>query len=116
MPGTRRSDQNRASGSGQRRSIVERHDDNAVLVGKAEEVGLVDEDRAAGFDGQQLAAGGGHRFERPDADRGHVEPHVLLRLGDFDHGEATRPAQACRRGECTRRCLRWLRRQWPFDP
>ena len=35
-----------------------------------------------------LAAGGQHGFQRADADRGHVEAHVLLRLGDFDDREA----------------------------
>ena len=37
--------------------------------------------------------GGDHRFERARPDGRNIESHVLLRLGDLDDGEATRPAQ-----------------------
>ncbi len=55
---------------------------------------LIEEDRAAGLDRQHAAAGGVDRFQRAEADRRHVEPHVLLRLGHFDDGK---PAGAAER-------------------
>ena len=40
-----------------------------------------------------FAARGDHRFERPHADRRHVESHVLPRFGDFDDRESADRAQ-----------------------
>ena len=40
-----------------------------------------------------FAPRGDHRAERPHADGRHIEPHVLLRLGDFDDREAASLAE-----------------------
>ena len=67
--------------------VINCHDGNAVLVCEADKLRLIDENRAAGFDGEDTGAGGDERFDRTDPDRGDIETHVLLRLGDFDDGE-----------------------------
>ena len=50
-----------------------------------------------------VGAGGLHRLDRRHADHRHVEPHVLVRLGDLD--DRGRPARrAGRRGRSPHRC------------
>ena len=46
-----------------------------------------------GLDRQDAGAGLVEVLDRRGADRRHVEPHVLLGLGDLDEGPAARPAE-----------------------
>ncbi len=64
-----------------------------MAVCEADQFFFVEDDRSPRLDGEDLGPGGNHHFERLHADRGHVEPHVLLRLGDFDDREAAGAAQ-----------------------
>src|SRR5579862_8191876 len=73
---------------------LEGDDGNSEPVGQFDDIGLVEHDGQLAFDGQHAGAGFAHRLDRLDADGGDVETHVLLRLGDFDDGEAAAAAQA----------------------
>ena len=55
-----------------------------MFVGQRDDFLPIHHDRLAGFNCQALAAGGDQRLNRANANRRNVEPHVLLRLGDFD--------------------------------
>ena len=69
--------------------------DNAqpVSVGQRDDVGLIEEDRLAGLDGQDLGPGLMEILDRGDADGRDVEPHVLLGLGDLDERPAAGAAE-----------------------
>ena len=59
-----------------------------MLLGKFDHLLSVKQDRFVCFYGEQGTASLVHGAERTDPDRGHVEPHILLRLGNFYHCEA----------------------------
>src|SRR5437764_12773127 len=46
---------------------------------------FVEEKSAPGFDGDNAKVRFGGDFNGGDADDGHIETHVLIWLGDFDH-------------------------------
>ncbi len=71
----------------------QRNDRQAVAVGQGDDLGLVDDDRLAGLDRQHPGPGSVQVLDGRDADGGHVEPHVLLRLGDLDERPAAGPAE-----------------------
>ena len=71
-------------------------DRDPQAVGQLDHFLLVQEDGHFAFDREDPAAGLAHRLDRVDADRRHVEPHVLLRLGNLDDGEAAAAAQGPR--------------------
>src|SRR5690349_18250421 len=71
----------------------QRHDGEAAAVRQGDGVGLIEENGAVRLDGQDAAAGEAQRLHGGAADGGHVEAHVLLRLGHLDDGEAAGPAQ-----------------------
>src|SRR3954463_11904384 len=71
-----------------RTGALERDDGDVVLIGESNDLRLIDDDGLVGFDGEDGGAGVDERVDRADADGRHVEPHILLRLGDFDDGEA----------------------------
>ncbi len=48
---------------------------------------LVEEEGAAGFDGEAGGSGGAHGLNGGEADDGNVETHVLIGFGDLDDGE-----------------------------
>src|SRR4029079_4385969 len=66
----------------------------------------VDEERLSRIDRERRRARHPHRVNRGEADDGHVEPHVLFRLGDLD--QADRRTRANTRGP--RELLRGLPR------
>ena len=62
-------------------------------VRQFDDFALVEHDRHFTFDRQHPAAGFSHGLQSFDADGGDVEPHVLLRFGDFDDREPAAAAE-----------------------
>ncbi len=73
--------------------LTHRDDAQSVAVRQRDHLGLVEQDRPAGLDRQDAGPGLVQVFDRRDADRRHVEPHVLLGLGDLDQRPAAGPAE-----------------------
>jgi len=91
--------------------FIDGDDGQAVLVGRADHLVLVQDDRLAGLDGQRTGPGFGQRLNRAHADGGDVETHVLLRLGDLDHREPAGWTQLSRAANAFVRPLDGLDRQ-----
>ena len=62
-------------------------DADTGFVGGGEDGFAIEQERAAGFEGEAGGTGGAHGFDGAEADDGDVEAHVLVGLGDFDDGE-----------------------------
>src|SRR5205807_2671407 len=73
--------------------LIENRDGDAVAIGQGDRLLLVEDDGPAGLDGQDAPAGPVHRLDGRAANRGHVEAHVLLRLGHLDDDEGAGAAQ-----------------------
>ena len=64
------------------------HQSQAMASGELDDLGFVHDDGLAGFHGQDFAARFDQRSDGAQADRRHVESHVLLRFGDFHDRES----------------------------
>ena len=59
----------------------------AVPIGQRKRFFFIDDNGFARLNGQDPTAGAYHGFDGRDTNRGHVETHVLLRLGHLDQAE-----------------------------
>ena len=79
------------------------HNRDARLVRSFDHSIAVEEEAFAGVDGETGCARLCHGFDGLHADHGNVKPHVLVGLGNFDHGEMAAENSivlvSCR-GEC----------------
>src|ERR1035441_6088197 len=62
-----------------RGSLRSSHNRNPSFCGSLEQRLAVEEQRAAGFDGEATGAGADHRLDRRNADDRNVEAHVRIR-------------------------------------
>jgi len=81
------------------------NDYDAQFVRRSNGGFLIEHDRFPRLDGDHFPAGFVQRFDGALADGGHVEPHVLIWLGDFDQRHAAAFAQFARPHDTSVRTL-----------